>query len=120
MQQHTIEFEGDEVKAEECLIFKMKADHGAVSGSCAFCNVKYSDSLKGRWDLFQSWAVGFHEKNMEESALDDCVSFFVCSDCRQGKAVDFIVENLSDRKILLQNASNDKLYHVDSFSNLNY
>ncbi len=116
MQRHTITFKGDEVKGEQCLIFKMKADHSEVTSNCAFCNFKYSDSLLGRWDIFQCYAVGLGGEDAEGS----CVTFYVCSDCRQCNAVDYIVHNLDDCKIFFENASNTMLYEVDSFSNLNY
>jgi hypothetical protein len=122
MQWHTVTFEGDEVKGEQCLIFKMKADHSAATSNCAFCNDQYSDSLPGRWDVFQCGAVGFGGMVEEYGHIDSaCVLFYVCSDCRLGNAVQFIANNLDpSRKIFFENASNKRLYEVDTFSNLNY
>ena len=118
--RHIIEFEGDSVKGEKCLSFKMKADHS--SDNCAFCNKEYSDDL--RWDMFQCVSVGgtvelWQDPSCEENYI---TCFNVCNHCREhSNAVEFIRENHDKyRRIYFENASDDRLFWVDDYSGLNY
>ena len=118
--RHIIEFEGDSVKGEKCLSFKMEADHS--SDNCAFCNKEYSDDL--RWDMFQCVSIGGTvELGQDPDSEDNYITCFkVCNHCREhSNAVEFIQENFDKyRRIYLENASDDRLFLVNNYSGLNY
>ena len=120
MQQYTMKFEGDTVEAKQCLIFKVKTDH--LSENCAFCGTEYIDDL--RWDVIQCVAVG-GTCEIWQDPYDVCnfiTCFSVCNHCRaHSNAVNYITQNYGTHySFFLENASDDRLFKIDSYHDKNY
>jgi hypothetical protein len=113
MQQHTLNFDGEGVTAERCIIFKMVVDHGR---GCAFCGrelkLGHADATDG-WNVFQCAEI---TKDSNDYVEEQTALVYICEHCcNHSKAYQLFDSN--GENPLLQNKSNEGLYRIEaSFS----